>query len=70
MFTWHHTVSAYLLPVSCLGVVGDQAYYCHVVSGLDDGVGTTVEVGSLHTLRLESLKLVFQPLHKCIVNKL
>ena len=30
----------------------------------------TVEVGSLHTLRLESLKLVFQPLHKCIVNKL
>ena len=24
----------------------------------------TVEVGSLHTLRLESLKLVFQPLHK------
>ena len=30
----------------------------------------TVEVRSLHTLRLESLKLVFQPLHKCIVNKL
>ncbi|CDQ86430.1 unnamed protein product [Oncorhynchus mykiss] len=30
----------------------------------------TVEVGSLHTLRLESLKLVFQPLHKCLVNKL
>ena len=28
----------------------------------------TVEVGSLHTLRLESLKLVFQPLHKCLVN--
>ena len=25
--------------------------------------GTTVEVGSSHTLRLESLKLVFQPLH-------
>ena len=24
----------------------------------------TVEVVSLHTLRLESLKLVFQPLHK------
>jgi hypothetical protein len=30
----------------------------------------TVEVGSLHTLRLESLKLVFQPLHTFIVNKL
>ena len=28
----------------------------------------TVEVGSLHTLRLESLKLVFQPLHKFLVN--
>ena len=27
----------------------------------------TVEVGSLHTPRLESLKLVFQPLHKCLV---
>ena len=30
----------------------------------------TVEVGSLHTLRLESLKLVFQPLHKFPVHKL
>ena len=30
----------------------------------------TVEVVSLHTLRLESLKLVFQPLHKFLVNKL
>ena len=30
----------------------------------------TVEVGGLHTLRLESLKLVFQPLHKLLVNKL
>ena len=29
--------------------------------------GSTVEVRSLHTLRLESLKLVFQPLHKFIV---
>ncbi|CDQ70050.1 unnamed protein product [Oncorhynchus mykiss] len=29
-----------------------------------------VEVGRLHTLRLESLKLVFQPLHKFLVNKL
>ena len=27
-----------------------------------------VEVGSLHTLMLESLKLVFQPLHKFLVN--
>ena len=38
------------------------------------GTGTdpvyTVEVGRLHTLRLESLKCVFQPLHKFIVNKL
>uniref|UniRef100_A0A8C8ISK7 Grh/CP2 DB domain-containing protein n=1 Tax=Oncorhynchus tshawytscha TaxID=74940 RepID=A0A8C8ISK7_ONCTS len=30
----------------------------------------SVEVGSLHTLRLESLKLVFQPHHKFLVNKL
>jgi hypothetical protein len=30
----------------------------------------TVEVGSLHRLRLESLKLVFQPLHKFHVDKL
>ena len=29
-----------------------------------------VELRSLHTLRLESLKLIFQPLHKCLVNKL
>uniref|UniRef100_A0A4W5JEV1 Retinal homeobox gene 3 n=1 Tax=Hucho hucho TaxID=62062 RepID=A0A4W5JEV1_9TELE len=29
-----------------------------------------VEVRSLHTLRLESLKLAFQPLHKFLVNKL
>ena len=32
--------------------------------------GPTVEVGGLHTLRLKSLKLVFQPLHKFLVNKL
>ena len=30
----------------------------------------TDEIGSLHTLRLELLKPVFQPLHKCIVNEL
>ena len=30
----------------------------------------TVEVGRLHTHRLESLKLVFKPLHKILVNKL
>jgi hypothetical protein len=30
----------------------------------------TVKVGSLQTLRLESLKLVFQPLHKILINKL
>ncbi|CDQ99354.1 unnamed protein product, partial [Oncorhynchus mykiss] len=28
----------------------------------------TVEVGSLHALRLESLKLIFQPLHKFLVT--
>ena len=32
--------SAYLLSVGCLVVVGDQAYYCRVVSEHDDGVGT------------------------------
>ena len=30
----------------------------------------TFEAGSLHTLRLESLKFVFQPLHKFLLNKL
>ena len=30
----------------------------------------TVEVRSLHTLKLESLNLVFQPLHNSHVNKL
>ena len=30
----------------------------------------TVEVGSLHTLRLESFQLIFQPLHTFLVNKL
>uniref|UniRef100_A0A8K9X976 Vacuolar protein sorting-associated protein 52 homolog n=1 Tax=Oncorhynchus mykiss TaxID=8022 RepID=A0A8K9X976_ONCMY len=30
----------------------------------------TVQVGSLHTLSLESLKVVFQPLHTSLVNKL
>jgi hypothetical protein len=30
----------------------------------------TVEVGRLHTLRLESLKPIFQPRHKCLVIKL
>ena len=34
------------------------------------GFKYTVEVGSLHTLRLEALKLVFQPLHTFLVNKL
>ena len=29
-----------------------------------------IEVGSLHTLRLESLKLFFQPLHKFLGNRL
>ena len=33
-------------------------------------VAAAVEVGSLHTLRLESLKLVFQPIHTFLVNKL
>ena len=36
------------------------------------GIGkkSTVEVGNVHTLSLESLKLVFQPLHPFLVNKL
>ena len=40
---------------------------------IDDVVPTvtvkTVEVGSLGTLRLESLKLVLKPLHKFLVKK-
>ena len=32
--------------------------------------GHCCTVVSLHTLRLESLKLIFQPLHKFLVNKL
>ena len=41
----------------------------HAPDEVADGVYThTVEVGSLHTLRLESLKLVFQPLHKFLSN--
>ena len=32
--------------------------------------GNTVEVRGLHTLRLESLKIFFQPRHKFLVNKL
>ena len=35
-----------------------------------DLVRYTVEVGSLHTLRLESLNSFFQPLHKFLVIKL
>ena len=35
-----------------------------------DFVAFTVEVRNLHTHRLDSLKLVFQPLHKFLVNKL
>jgi hypothetical protein len=34
----HYQVSD-LLPIGCLIVVGDQAYYCCVVSKLNDGVG-------------------------------
>jgi hypothetical protein len=34
------------------------------------GVRCTVEVGGLQTLRLESLKLIFQPIHKFLVKKL
>ena len=36
----------------------------------DRSVIYTVEVGSLHTFRLESLKLIFLPLHKFLVNRL
>ena len=33
-----HHQRAYLLSVGRLIIVGNQAYYCHVVSELDDGV--------------------------------
>ena len=52
-------------------------YEDHVISvtslSLDQIICTqqdTVEVGSLHTLRMESSKLIFQPLPKFLVNKL
>ena len=35
-----HHQSTYLLPGGHLVVVGNQAYYCRVVTELDDGVGT------------------------------
>ena len=35
-FSWHHSQSAYLLPVGPLVVVGNQAFYCHFISELDD----------------------------------
>ena len=35
-----HHPSVYIFPVGRLVVVGDQVYYCRVVSELDDGVGT------------------------------
>ena len=50
----------------------DAAFWGRIFSQ-DAKIGmsqNTVEVGSLHTLRVESLKLVFQPLHKFLVNKL
>ncbi|CDQ59356.1 unnamed protein product [Oncorhynchus mykiss] len=48
-------------PEPTMGKKHTALYSCHL---------PTVEVDSLHTLRLESLKLVFQPLQKCLVNKL
>ena len=33
VFSWHHP---YLLPVGCLIVVGNQAFYCCVVCKIDD----------------------------------
>ena len=56
--------------------LGSQEYELMLCSNINDmdvikaTVIYTVEVGSLHALRLESLKLVFQTLHKFLVNKL
>ena len=53
--------------------VGSLEVVITYVFGFTLVVGTkayTVEGGSLHKLRLESLKLGFQPLHKFLVNKL
>ena len=39
LFSWHHTPRALTTSVSCVVVVGDQAYYCCVVCKLDEWVG-------------------------------
>jgi hypothetical protein len=52
--------SVYVCVIVCKQVC--ECVYAHRVF--------TVEGGRLHSLRLESLKLVFQPLHKFVVNKL
>ena len=46
-------------------LIDNDYYFCNNVKMQT----STVEVGSLHTLRLESLKIIFQPLQKCL-NKL
>ena len=60
-----------IIKMSYVNIVLNEYYYDF---GIIDIIYVwylgTVEVVSLHTLRLESLKRVFQPLHKCIVNKL
>ena len=64
------------------GEVGSLQYSLWGVGWVQDGPASTLSadrlsdriiiytVGSLRTLRLESLNHVFQPLHKFLVNKL
>jgi hypothetical protein len=62
------TVATISPKTSLLNITTDKWQICSLPQ--TNGDKHTVEVGSLHTLRLESLKLVFQPLHKFLVNNL
>jgi hypothetical protein len=53
-----------------LGKLEQRALSPDVVAYYALPIEFTVQVGSLHKLRLESLKLIFQPLKKKNVNKL
>ena len=75
-YFWHHIQYVYITSV--ISII-QQYTVMHVLcccvsmhflcfSTIGIRYHYTVEVGSLHTLR--SLKLVFQPLQKCLLNKL